>query len=127
MRTKFLCQVCVAAGVGMFALLIGCKHDRIAQGTSEQRGIAEACLGMLRSPLTNESDIAVSDPRIPKMIRALHPVAIQLAGTDAVVMCSGSPAEYHLSRRPSAPRIWILYAAGGAWGAEHRELLRISE
>ena len=127
MRTKFLCQVCVATAVGMFALLIGCKHERIAQGTSEQRGIAEACLAILRSSLTNESDIAVSDPRIPEVIRALHPVDIQLTATDVVVTRSGVPSEYHLNRRLSEPRIWILYAAGGTWGGEHRELLRIFE
>jgi hypothetical protein len=120
MRTKCHFRLCVAAAVLIIPLLVSCQHERIAQGTSEQRGIAEECLAMLRSSLTNESDIAVSDPRIPQVIRALHPVAIELAGTDAVVMCSGSPAEYHLSRRPSEPRIWILYAAGGAWGAEHR-------
>ena len=126
MKVKSLCWVCAAA-VLIMPLINSCKHEQIARGTSEQRRIAEACLVMLRSSLTNESDIAVNDPRIPQVIRALHPVAINLVGSDAVVMCSGSPAEYHLSRRPSEPRTWILYAAGSAWGAEHRELLRLSE
>ena len=107
--------------------MIGCKHEPIGQGSGGQRRIAEACLAMLRSSLTNETDIAMADPRIPQTIRALHPVAIELAGNDAVIMRSGKPAEYHLSRRASEPMVWILYAAGGAWGADHKELLRISE
>jgi hypothetical protein len=82
---------------------------------------------MLRSSLTNETDITMTDPRLPQAIRALHPVAIELTGNDAVVMRSGKPAEYHLNRRSSEPRVWILYAAGGAWRGEHKELLRISE
>ena len=127
MRARFICRMCVAATALIMPLVAGCKHERIAQGTSEHRRIAEACLVMLRSSLTNESDIAVNGPRIPEVIRALYPVAIELVGSDAVVMCSGSPAEYHLSRRPREPRIWVLYAAGGAWGAENRELLSISE
>lgn len=127
MRAKFFFRVYVAAAMLGMPLLVGCKHDRVAQGTSEQRRIAEACLAMLRSSLTNELDVAVNDSRVPEVIRALHPVAIELAGTDAVVTCSGSPSEYHLSHRPNERRTWILYAAGGAWGAEHRELLRISE
>ena len=36
---------------------------------------------MLRSSLTDESDIAVNDPRIPEVIRALHRVAIELVGS----------------------------------------------
>ena len=127
MKSNFLCRTCVAVAVGLILLLVSCKHERLAQGTSQQRRIAEACLTMLRSSLTNESDIYMNDPRIPEVIRALHPVDIQLAGTDAVVTRSGLPSEYHLSRCPSKPRVWILYAAGGTWGAEHRELLRISD
>lgn len=127
MRSNVLCRVRAAAAAGLVLLLVSCNHDRVAQGAGEQRRIAEACLAMLRSSLTNESDIVVSDPRIPEIIRALHPVDIQLTPTDVVVTRSGVPSEYHLNRRPSAPRIWIFYAAGGGWGAEHRELLRISE
>ncbi len=109
------------------AVMVGCNHNRTAQGSRQHKRVAQACLAMLRSSLTNETDIAVSDPRIPEVIRALHPVDIQLAGSDVVVMCTGRPAEYHLSRRSSEPRVWIFYAAGGDWGTEHKELLRISE
>ncbi len=128
MKNTFFLQIFAAAAAGVVLLQVGCQHKRVAQGsTTDQRRIAEACLAMLRSSLTNESDIVVSDPRIPEVIRALHPVDIQLTATDVVVTRSGVPSEYHLNRRLSAPRIWILYAAGGTWGAEHRELLRFSE
>lgn len=127
MKNTFFLQICAAAAAGVVLLQLGSQHKRVPQGTTDQRRIAEACLAMLRSSLTNESDIVVSDPRIPEVIRALHPVDIQLTATDVVVTRSGVPSEYHLNRRLSAPRIWILYAAGGTWGAEHRELLRFSE
>jgi hypothetical protein len=127
MRNTFFLRICATAAAGVVLLQIGCQHKRLAQGTTDQRRIAEACLAMLRSSLTNESDIVVTDPRIPEVIRALHPVDIQLTATDVVVTRSGVPSEYHLNRRLSEPRIWILYAAGGTWGGEHRELLRISE
>jgi len=93
----------------------------------QRRQIAEACLSMLRSPLTNEMDIAVDDPRVPQVIRKLQPVHIELGGTDAVVMMSGSPAEYHLSRSPEDTNIWILYAAGSGTLHRHTELLRIDD
>ena len=90
---------------------------------AERRQIADALFSMLHSSLTNEVDLKPDDPRIPEVIRGLHPLDIELAGNDAVVMCNGKPAEYHLSRRPSEPKTWILYAAGpGYFG--HREILR---
>ena len=91
---------------------------------AERRQIAEACLSMLHSSLTNEVELKPGDPRVPEVIRALHPVNIELMGSDAVVMCAGRPAEYHLTRRPSEPRTWILYVAGpGYFG--HKEILRM--
>lgn len=90
----------------------------------QRRQIAEACLGMLRSSLTNEVDLKPDDPRVPEVIRALHPIDIELAGSDAVVMCAVKPAEYHLSRRPSEPKTWILYVAGPGY-LGHREILRM--
>ena len=36
---------------------------------AERRQIAEACLGMLRSSLTNEVDLKPDDPRVPEVIR----------------------------------------------------------
>jgi hypothetical protein len=94
----------------------------------EHRRIAEACISMLRSPLTNETDdIKLDDPRLPEVIRALGPIHIEMMPpSDVVVMRSNAPAEYHLSRRPSDPRTWILYCAGTGSGHSHRELLRFT-
>jgi hypothetical protein len=91
---------------------------------AERRQIAEACLSMLRSPLTNEVEIKPGDPRVPEVIRALHPIDIELAGSDAVVMCAGKPAEYHLSRESRRPKTWVLYVAGPGY-LGHREILRM--
>lgn len=89
----------------------------------ERRQIADALLSMLRSSLTNEVDLKPDDPRIPMVIRGLHPVDIELVGNDAVIMCNGKPAEYHLSRRPSKAKTWVLYVAGPGY-LGHREILR---
>lgn len=91
---------------------------------AEHRQIADALLSMLHSPLTNEVDeIKPDDPRVPQVIRALHPVGFMIVGNDAVVFCGVKPAEYHLSRKPNEPKTWILYVAGpGYFG--HREILR---
>lgn len=41
--------------------VVGCNHAGNGQGTSEPKRIAEACLAMLRSLLTNETDIAICE------------------------------------------------------------------
>jgi hypothetical protein len=69
-------------------------------------------------------DIQVDDPRVPEIIRSLHSVEIVIQGTDVVIMCSGTPAEYHLSRRPSDPKPWVLYVAGHGYDG-HQELIRL--
>jgi len=118
------------AGFGIVVLLIGVAAIVLlgpandGRTVNERRQIAEACLSMLRSSLTNEVDLKSDDPRVPDVIRALHPVDIELAGSDAVVMCAGKPAEYHLGRRPSEPKTWILYVAGPGY-LGHREVLRM--
>lgn len=92
--------------------------------SEERRRIAEACLTMLHSSLTNEIDLKPDDLRISGVILPLRPIDIELTGSDVVVVCSGKPAEYHLSRRPNDPKTWILSFAGpGYFG--HREILRI--
>jgi len=89
-----------------------------------RRQIADALLSMLHSSMTNEvDDIKPDDPRVPEVIRALHPAGFMIAGSDAVVFCDGKPAEYHLSRKPSEPRMWILYVAGPGY-LRHQEILR---
>ena len=93
----------------------------------EHRRIADACLSLLRSPLTNDVDIKTDDPRLPEVIRALQPLHIEMMPpSDVVIMRSTAPSEYHLSRRPSEPKTWVLYCAGSGSGHSHRELLRFT-
>jgi len=108
-------------------ILAACSSTRrVSDGRTaeEQRRIAEACLTMLRSSLTNEIDIQQDDPRVPEIIRSLHPIEIEIQGTDVVITRSGDPAEYHLSRRPSDPKPWVLYVAGHGYDG-HQELIRL--
>jgi hypothetical protein len=126
LRPKHVIRLIVVVGFGFVIAFLAMSSRSVSpQEMKSRREIAEACLSMLRSPLTNEMDIATSDPRIPAIIRALAPVHIELAGTDAVVMRSGTPCEYHLSQSPGDSRMWILYAAGPRGMHDHRELLRI--
>jgi len=92
----------------------------------ERQRIADALFAMLHSSLTNEVEIKADNPAVPEIIRAMHPVDIELMGRDAVIICPGKPAEYHLARRPGEPRMWILYVAGpGYFG--HQEILRMKK
>lgn len=92
----------------------------------ERQRIAEALFAMLHSSLTNEGDIKPDNPVIPEIIRAMGPVDIELMGGDAVIICPGKPAEYHLARRSGEPKTWILYVAGpGYFG--HQEILRMKK
>jgi hypothetical protein len=124
-RRQILLSVgCLVIVVGV---VVACSSTRpVSDGGSpdEQRRIAEACLSMLRSSLTNEMDIQPDDPRVPEIIRALHPVEIWIQGTDVVIMRAGKPAEYHFSRRPRDPKPWVLYVAGHGYDG-HQELLRL--
>jgi hypothetical protein len=118
----------IACGVPVVLIAVGAifvyRPPNDGRTLAERRQIADACLAMLRSPLTNEvEDIKPDDPRVPAVIRALHPVDIQLQGNDAVIICAGRPAEYHLSRQVREPRTWILYVAGPGY-LGHREILR---
>lgn len=122
---KFVLIGCLAV-----ALLIGSAcaalHHPVSDGRTkgERKQIAEALLAMLHSSLTNEVEITVDNAAVPEVIRALHPVDIELAGSDAVVICAGKPAEYHLSGQTNEPKTWILYVAGPGYRG-HREILRI--
>jgi hypothetical protein len=95
---------------------------------AERQQIADALLRMLRSPLAQElddikmDDIKPDDPRIPQVIRSLHPMRFTFSDSAAVVDCAGTPAEYILRRGQRNPRIWGLYIAGPG-GISCRELL----
>ena len=121
---KFILIAC--GGIGLL-LIVGAVHvlrpPSDGRTPVERRQIADALLSMLRSSLTNEVDLKPDGPRIPEVIRNLHPEGFELVGGDAVVICAGKPAEYHLSRKTSEPKTWILYVAGpGYFG--HQEILR---
>jgi hypothetical protein len=119
----------VVSGVLALVIVIGAilffRSPDDGRTPLERRQVADACLVMLRSSLTNEvEDIKPDDSRVPEVIRALHPVDIQLQVNEAVVMCAGKPAEYHLSRRPGGAKTWILYVAGPGY-LGHKEILRM--
>jgi len=94
---------------------------------AERRQIVDACIAMLHSSLTNEvEEIKMDDPRIPEVIRALHPHAIMLSPNDAVDIYRVEwPEEYFLTRRGT--NMWILCVAGPSirFGGGGREILRI--
>ena len=118
------CAVAVVATVAVSA-----TRRRVSDGRTpeEHRRIADACLSMLRSPLTNDMDIKTDDPRLPEIIRTLQPIYIEMMPpSDVVIMRATAPSEYHLSRRPSDPKTWVLYCAGSGSGHSHRELLRFT-
>jgi len=94
---------------------------------SERRQIADACLAMLHSTLTNEvDDIKMDDPRIPEVIRALHPHHIEVTANFVVDIYRAEwPQEYFLMHRHT--NTWVLCAAGPSirFGGGGREILRI--
>ena len=109
----------IALGVVMVLVAIGyfyLSQPRLADDRrtiAERQQIADACFAMLHSSLTNEGSIKMDDPRIPEVIRALHPVGIIVDADFAVqVDCNGRPAEYVLMRLPHHRDEWVLGAAG---------------
>ncbi len=96
---------------------------------SERRlRIADACYAMLHSSLTNDDDIAMDDPRIPKVIRALHPFHIDvIQNFDVEFYRTGRPSEYYLTRVPDYTSAWVLCDDGRSprSGGGGRELARI--
>ena len=93
---------------------------------AERRQIADACFAMLHSSLTNEDNIKPDDPRIPEVIRALHPISIMVIPNFAVQIDGcGKPFEYFLMRMSSQTNTWILCAAGSPILFGPREILRI--
>jgi hypothetical protein len=72
---KILLIVC---GVVVLLIVIGAIYIyrplNDGRTPAERRQIVDACFAMLHSSLTNEvDDIKPDDPRVPEVIRALHP------------------------------------------------------
>ena len=74
------------AGFGIVAILIGgaavvlLRPANDGRTPKERRQIAEACLSMLHSSLTNEVDLKPDDPRVPDVIRACTRFILSLPG-----------------------------------------------
>ncbi len=126
-RKILLLIVCPLLLIVAAIALLALKFAHVTDGHTpeEQRQIAEACLGILRSPLAKESLIRPDDPRLPQIIRVLRPTEITIEGNDVVIMRSGKPAEYHFSRRTGERNQWVLYVAGPGY-LGHRELIRLN-
>jgi hypothetical protein len=123
---KFINWICLIVAMVAMPLLAGCKHTKADQGSSEERRIAEACLQVLHSPLANELDIDPADSRLPEVIRALHPVHVEVGAKMVVVTfpLRGGLTEYHLAPVSTGPGTWVLYGAGPKYDNGHHELLR---
>lgn len=90
--------------------------------------IAEACLTMVHSSLTNEvDDIKPDDPRVPEVIRALHPHYIDVLPNFGVeIYRAEKPEEYFLMRLTHPTNTWGLFIAGpSVFPGGGREILRI--
>jgi hypothetical protein len=112
------------------AIFIACEFRPASDGRTleERRQIAEACLTMLHSSLTNEVDgIKVDDQRIPVVIRALNPHHIEVIPDSAVeIYRIGKPEVYFLMRTQQPTNTWILFIAGPSVGrGGGREILRL--
>ena len=126
---KFLliaCGVVVLLVAIGYTLLLRPPND--GRTPAERRQIAEACLAMLHSSLTNEvDDIKPDDPRVPEVIRALHPHHIDVIPNFAVdIYRAEKPKEYFLMRLQHPTNTWVLCIAGpSVFGGGGREILRI--
>jgi di/tricarboxylate transporter len=116
---KIVCGVVVALIAAWLVLVFWPVND--GHTPAQRRAIAEACLAMLHSSLTNEmDDIEVNDPRVPQVIRDLHPYSISISsGFDVDIYSNGKPPEYFLMHMESQ-HAWILCAAGPVVAKEQR-------
>src|SRR5690242_2836714 len=106
---NFIKGTCLCVALAAALLIVGCKHTEAAQGTAEDRRIAEACLQVLHSPVASESDIEPSDSRLPEAIKALHPVHVEVGAQMVVVTfpLRGGLTEYHLAPVASDAGSWL--------------------
>jgi hypothetical protein len=120
---------------GVVVLLIAISYIYIARPINdgrtpaERRQIADACFAMLHSSLTNEvDDIKMDDPRIPELVRALHPHHIEVMPNFGVDIYRVEwPQEYFLMRLQHPTNTWVLCVGGPSirFGGGGREILRI--
>lgn len=119
-RTRKSASTTFGAIVVLMVVGFAILHRPVDDGRTpaERQQIADALLTMLRSPVAEEldgitlDDIKPDDPRIPQVIRSIHPVRFIFSGNAAVVYCAGKPAEYILRRGQRNHKIWTLYVAG---------------
>ena len=129
-KRKFL-----LVGCGVFFLLIVSAAIYISwpvndgRTPAQRRQIADACFAMLLSSLTNNVDpIKPDDPRVPEVIRALHPYHIDVEANFSVdIYRAENPEEYFLMRVGAPTNTWVLCIAGPSvrFGGGGREILRI--
>jgi hypothetical protein len=124
MHRFLLLASCLTAVGGLFVACSSTRRVSDGRTEDEHRRIAEACLTMLRSSLTNEREIQPDDPRISEIIRSLQPLDIQIRLNNVVILRAGKPTEYHLSHRPADAKPRVLYAAGEGYDG-HQELIRL--
>src|ERR1039458_165245 len=120
----------IAFGAVVLLIVIGVifisRPPNDGRTPAERRQIADACFAMLHSSLTNEDNIKPDDPRIPEVIRALHPIGVMVTADFAVQLDGcGKPFEYFLMRLSSQTNTWVLCAAGSPILFGPREILRI--
>jgi len=115
--------VLVVVGAGIYIY----QPPNDGRTPAERRQIADACFAMLRSSLTNQvGQIKPDDPQIPEVIRALHPIAIDIVPDFSVqIDCTGKPPEYFLMRLPGHANTWVLCVAGPPIPFGPREILRL--
>ncbi len=128
-RTSKFILIALGAVVLLIASLYIYSARPVNDGRTpvERRQIADACFAMLHSSLTNEADeIKMDDPRIPEVIRALHPHHIDVTANFAVdIHRKEWPQEYFLMHMHT--NTWVLCVAGPStrFGGGGREILRV--
>ena len=126
-KLLFVSGVAVAAFIVAGAIYVYRPPDD-GRTPAERRQIAEACLTMLHSALTNEvDDIKPDDPRLPEVIRAFDPHHIEVIPNFSVdIYRAENPKEYILMRLSHPTNTWALCIAGpSVFPGGGREIFRI--
>ncbi len=113
----------LAFGMLMAIGMGGCeRRPRLAETVR----VAKACLEMVHSSLTNDAHIALDDPRLPEVIRSLHPRNIAITGQTVIVTfpLHNGFTEYRFIPIINGTNTWQLFGAGPRFDGERRQLLR---